>query len=306
MTNCIRPAFPNPPPPAYKSLIERCWSHDPSKRPSFDPILIELRENAEFIDDSIDKEDFFTYVEYVESRQSIPFEIFNTKESKTFSKVRIQSIQIDDSKSSPKNGYQSIEVLKKSEDVDDIYRCGLLLMTGREVPVDLKIACQFFKEAADRGKAEAMNSYAWMLENGYGHCIDLEQASKYEKAADLGWMLFSGKGVLADKGKSSMYFKMAADKGHPNPIGGHFIVDFCEAYRYYKMAADRGQIEAMNNLGIMLEKGAGITVDKREAAKYYRVAADMGQPNAMYNLGWMLWSVAGVAADREEAARYFK
>lgn len=41
-------ALPNPP------------SHDPSKRPSFDQILIELRENAEFIDDSIDKEDFFT------------------------------------------------------------------------------------------------------------------------------------------------------------------------------------------------------------------------------------------------------
>ncbi|KAK8837546.1 hypothetical protein M9Y10_036546 [Tritrichomonas musculus] len=47
----------------YQNLIERCWSSNPEARPTFDEIAYELRTNNEFITDTIDKDEFFDYIE---------------------------------------------------------------------------------------------------------------------------------------------------------------------------------------------------------------------------------------------------
>lgn len=59
------------------------------------------------------------------------------------------------------------------------------------------------------------------------------------------------------------------------------------------MAADRGQIEAMNNLGIMLEKGA---------RRFFRTAAEKGHLDAMHNYALMLER----DGCREESLRDYK
>lgn len=55
LTNHLRPIIRTPIPKAYHNLIERCWDENPSKRPSFEEIITELRTNPEFITDSVDK-----------------------------------------------------------------------------------------------------------------------------------------------------------------------------------------------------------------------------------------------------------
>lgn len=55
-----RPEFKVPIPPAYRNLIERCWSEDPKDRPTFETIVEELKTNQLII------QYFYEYVKYVD------------------------------------------------------------------------------------------------------------------------------------------------------------------------------------------------------------------------------------------------
>lgn len=66
LTNHLRPIIRTPIPKAYHNLIERCWDENPSKRPSFEEIITELRTNPEFITDSVDKEEYQKYIKYID------------------------------------------------------------------------------------------------------------------------------------------------------------------------------------------------------------------------------------------------
>lgn len=65
-----RPKLPNYVPKHYRNLIERCWSQNPSERPSFESIVDELKNNDSFINDSVDKFTFLDYVDYLDNYQS--------------------------------------------------------------------------------------------------------------------------------------------------------------------------------------------------------------------------------------------
>ncbi|KAK8835934.1 hypothetical protein M9Y10_040315 [Tritrichomonas musculus] len=62
-----RPNMTSDIPKCYSKLISKCWSQDPSKRPSFNQIINELKNNLGFITDSIDRDEF---IEYVKNSQS--------------------------------------------------------------------------------------------------------------------------------------------------------------------------------------------------------------------------------------------
>lgn len=62
----IRPEFNSTIPESYQSLISRCWSQDPSQRPSFDEIVDELRSEPSFITDLVDETLFLNYVDYID------------------------------------------------------------------------------------------------------------------------------------------------------------------------------------------------------------------------------------------------
>ncbi|KAK8854434.1 hypothetical protein M9Y10_016996 [Tritrichomonas musculus] len=64
-----RPKLTTPILDCYRNLIERCWSQDPNKRPSFDEIVTELKTNRDFITDSVNEEDFINYVQYIDESQ---------------------------------------------------------------------------------------------------------------------------------------------------------------------------------------------------------------------------------------------
>lgn len=64
-----RPEFTFPVPNSYRQLIEKCMSYDPCDRPTFDQILSQLKNDEGFITDSVDRDDYWSYIDYVEQYQ---------------------------------------------------------------------------------------------------------------------------------------------------------------------------------------------------------------------------------------------
>ena len=76
IVNEKRPEIKSDLPESYKKLIEISWSQNPFNRPSFDEIVIKLKEDDGFIVDGVDVEKFKNYIEYIEKAQ---IEFFDSK-----------------------------------------------------------------------------------------------------------------------------------------------------------------------------------------------------------------------------------
>ena len=70
VSNGDRPTFPFKIPDAYRNLIEKCWSQNPSDRPNFDSIVDELKNNSGFITELVDEDDFIQYIEFIDNYRS--------------------------------------------------------------------------------------------------------------------------------------------------------------------------------------------------------------------------------------------
>lgn len=66
----IRPDLNYSIPDFYRRLIEKCWSQDPIKRPTFDEITHEMKSNSEFITDKIDIIEYQKYMKFIEDEPS--------------------------------------------------------------------------------------------------------------------------------------------------------------------------------------------------------------------------------------------
>ena len=79
------------------------------------------------------------------------------------------------------------------------------------------------------------------------------------------------------------------------------------ALQLYEAAAAAGLALAMNNLGIIYQRGLdGQNKDLIEATRWFRSAADAGLPTGMRNLAWMYVNGNGVAKDDGQALWWFR
>lgn len=63
-----RPEFNCPISECYKNLITRCWSENPSDRPSFNEIVDILKNDERFITENVDKVEFMFYVNLIDQK----------------------------------------------------------------------------------------------------------------------------------------------------------------------------------------------------------------------------------------------
>jgi TPR repeat protein len=82
--------------------------------------------------------------------------------------------------------------------------------------------------------------------------------------------------------------------------------DVNEALKWYRMAADQKYALAQFNLGVMYANGIGVQQDFMEALKWYGLAADQNLAVAEYNLGVMHAQGRGTPADTKEAAKWYR
>jgi len=81
--------------------------------------------------------------------------------------------------------------------------------------------------------------------------------------------------------------------------------DFVTAAKCSRIEADQGDIFAQNLLGLMYEKGEGVTQDYAQAVKWYQKAADQGSAGAQSDLGFMYVKGLGVTQDYTQANKWF-
>lgn len=97
----IRPEFKNEIPECYQNLIKSCWSQQPENRPTFDEIVEQLKNDPAFITENVDKDDFHSYIEFLDASQSsydsskklVHLSDFNNFNNKTYKKVSLKKMK---------------------------------------------------------------------------------------------------------------------------------------------------------------------------------------------------------------------
>lgn len=143
---------------------------------------------------------------------------------------------------------------------------------ARTSPDSKTIALEHCRLGAVAGDARAQYLYSSMLDKGIATDVNLEEATKWLKAAsdqrlvvamsDLGAAYHAGRGVEKDDVK---------------------------AFGLYRLAAEAGNLGACINLGLMYRNGEGTEKDLVQAEKWFRIAADKGASYAQRLLGRLLY-----------------
>jgi TPR repeat protein len=82
--------------------------------------------------------------------------------------------------------------------------------------------------------------------------------------------------------------------------------DFTAALRILRPLADQGDAAAQFNLGVMYDKGQGLSQNFSEAVKWYRLSADQGLRESQCSLGNMYNLGKGVSIDHAEAVKWYR
>ena len=169
---------------------------------------------------------------------------------------------------------------------------------GRGVAQDEAEAVRWYRLAAEQGDEEVL---AWLL-------VTAEQGS-IEAQVNLAEMYSVMIGEVRDASEAVRWHRLVAEQGH------------AEAVAWLLQAAKRGDSEAQLGLGVMYERGRGVTQDDAEAVRWYRLATDQGSTGTMLGirriaeqgnaeaqlvLGGMYFSGKGVAQDTREALRWYR
>ncbi len=78
------------------------------------------------------------------------------------------------------------------------------------------------------------------------------------------------------------------------------------AVEEFRLAAEDGHSDSQFNLGLMYEKGIGVSIDEREAVSWYLKAALQGNSNAQYNLAVLYENGRGSAVDFVKANQWYR
>lgn len=136
------------------------------------------------------------------------------------------------------------------------------------MPKDAALSIDWLGKAVATGDPRALTRMAFRLRDGQGVEKDLRKSFDMARQAAeqdspgghyaLGWAYYKGLGVAQDEEKAAVEFARAAEGGIPN---------------------------AMNDLGTLYQRGAGgLPLDPDKAMEWFRKAAALGQVNAIDNV----------------------
>lgn len=223
---------------------------------------------------------------------------------------------------------RAVECFKKGAEAGNV-NCmvyyGELLFYGRGIAKDQSAAVEQFQKAADLGGAEG---YRWLgdcYSEGGGVDVNLKKAAEcYMEGGKLGSSVAQtslgvsyehGHGVPVNGTKALEMYRRAASSGGNftamNNLGilyekGKFVKkDFQRAFKFYQKAWDGGNVDSICNLADCYANGHGVQRDMAKALQLYQEASDLGQAGAQCELGACYYFGRGVQPDYPKAVDLF-
>jgi len=179
----------------------------------------------------------------------------------------IEPIQHESSVGEDKRAIQSYRQAADKGDADAMFKLGLCYFNGDGVSQDKKKAIELIKHAVDNDSADAMNCLAKLY--------------------------LSGREIGQDKKKAIELFQRAVGLGNSDAMYNlgvcHFDADGVRqdkktAILFFELAAGKGNVDALNRLGICYLNGDGKPEDEKKAKEYFQLAAKKGSTDAMHKL----------------------
>jgi uncharacterized protein len=146
-------------------------------------------------------------------------------------------------------------------------------------------AAASFSQAAGQGHAESQYILSTLYDAGQGVPADDEQAARWESMA-------AGQGHVYAQANLSFREYSAGN--------------FAAAFVWCQRAADANLAWAQYNLGLMYQKGEGVTRSETEAAHWYRLAASQGSVDAQLRLADLFYLGQGVPRSYTQAALWYR
>ena len=78
------------------------------------------------------------------------------------------------------------------------------------------------------------------------------------------------------------------------------------AAKEFRAAAEAGNSEAQFNVGLMYERGIGVSKDEQESLVWYQKSAEQGNSNAQFNLAVMYENGRGTTVDFYQAHQWYR
>lgn len=296
-----------------KQFLSRCWSNDPSERPTFSEVYDKLQSPNITSLFEVDSDEVKLYLKTFETQSKIAEKTQEDPEQAE------KLFELGKSSYYGKNvGKQkSLSYLKKSAELGNVSAMALLGKIYEDDVCSPEEAARFYRMAADAGDSASMVSFSRCLTNGIGVQVDCAKSFKYlQMAAEAGEVyacsllsrhLQAGKDTEADLDKAEYYAKYAVDRGDTPALESYGIVliqkgRVSEAIPYLKKAANYNLPEALYQLAAITDKKG----EHAEAALLYKRSADCGSTKGMYEYALRLLYGRGVKKNQAEAVRYLK
>lgn len=117
-----RPKLTQNIPKKFCELLEMCWDQKPEYRPSMEYIVDTLKNDAGFLTDTVDQQQFYDYVDFVDNYQSsfelnrsLHFDDFKNQKGQTSSISRVKIVEIDETDNNSKNESNTNNALSKEK-----------------------------------------------------------------------------------------------------------------------------------------------------------------------------------------------
>ncbi len=131
----------------------------------------------------------------------------------------------------------------------------------------------------------------------------------------IGWLYYSGKGVVRDYKKAFYWFKKSARQGDAvaqfalglmYQEGKGVTQDYKKAFYWYEKLAKQGDLGAQAMLGELYYEGKGVTQDYKKAVYWIEKSAKQGEAMAQYDLGVIYYEGKGLTKDHKKAVYWIE
>ncbi|KAG0261490.1 hypothetical protein DFQ27_002922 [Actinomortierella ambigua] len=301
-----REVLPDDTPSDYRQWVERCWDHDPAKRP-------EASEMITKDDDPVMESGHGNHGTTVKLLLDASGRILPHSSGESTQELSGGAVG------------NALLTNANTSDAEAELSLGRKYASGDGVERNETEAFKWYLQAAEHGSLEATYKTAECYRHGFGvekneatavHWMQLAAERGHHIAQNgLGWMLRNGEGVEQNYDKAISWFRRSAEQGFApaqNNLGWMYQSgsgtqqDYGLAVSWYRKAAERGDSAAQNNLGAMYKHGHGVDRDYTEAFKWFSKSADGGFSVGLFNLGWLYQMGLGAPKDIQKAIELYR